>query len=94
MLQESDMMSNKAFLVCSVLCLGIVIGAAVQAQAVNVGQVDGSNTGIPCITPGEGIFVEFPELTLSLATHGRPVLITFNIQVSLPPTKRRSYGHP
>jgi hypothetical protein len=57
------MKSNNAFLLCLVLCLGMVTGAAVQAQPVNVGQVDGSNTSIPCITPGEGNFVGFPELT-------------------------------
>jgi hypothetical protein len=74
--------SSKAFLACSVLCVGVLIGAAVQAQPVNVGQVDGNTNAIPCMTPGEGTFVEFPELTLSLETQGRPVLIMFNVHAA------------
>jgi hypothetical protein len=76
---------KRSFLVWLVLCLGILIGSAVQAQSVNVGQVDGSSSSIPCMSPGEGNFVAFPELTLSLETHGRPVMITFNVQVQVTP---------
>jgi hypothetical protein len=59
-------------------------GAAAQAQPVNVGQVDGGRTGIGCLTPpGAGTFVEVPDhqLTLSLTTSGRPVLVMFDIMV-------------
>jgi len=71
----------KALPVLAVVGVGVLIGCAVQAQAVNVGQVDGSTNAIPCITPGTENFVEFPELRLSLETQGRPVLITFDIRV-------------
>jgi len=87
-------LSNKVFLACSVLCLGVLIGSAVQAQSVNVGQVDGSSSGIPCITPGEGSFVEFPELTLSLETHGRPILSCLISKPMPQQTKPFSYAHP
>jgi len=71
----------KGLLVVAVMGVGVLIGGAVQAQAVNVGQVDGSTNAIPCTTPGTGTFVEFPELRLSLETQGRPVLIMFHLHV-------------
>src|SRR5215813_12609093 len=71
----------KALPVLAVVGVGVLIGCAVQAQAVNVGQVDGSTNGIPCLTPGTESFVAFPELRLSLDTQGRPVLIMFHLHV-------------
>jgi hypothetical protein len=71
----------NALLVVAVIGVGVLIRCAVQAQSVNVGQVDGSTNAIQCITPGTENFVEFPELRLSLETQGRPVLIMFHIHV-------------
>lgn len=74
---------KRLFLVYAVLCLGVVIGATAHAESVNVAQVDGDVTGIGCLTPGEGTFVEVPDpkLNLSLTTSGRPVLVMLNIMV-------------
>jgi hypothetical protein len=71
-------LSNKALLVYSVMCLGVLIGATAQAASVNVGQVQGSGSVVGCVGGAQ-----IPDLFVSLDTKGGPVLILINIPADM-----------